>query len=305
MSRRIAVTTSSFGVHDDSVLSPLEQQGYEIVLNSTGRKLKLEETLEVCAGCIGILAGTEDYDRTVLEDLPDLRVISRVGSGMDNVDLSAAKDLGISVVNTPYGPTAAVAELTVGLILDMLRNISLMDRELRGGIWKKRMGNLLREKRVGIVGLGRIGGMLAGLLEGLGAQVAYSDVCATSQGSRYERMDLDDLLRWADIVSLHCPSCANGALIGEREIGLIGVGGFLVNVSRGDLVDETVLYDTLRDGRLAGAATDVFSDEPYGGSLRDLDNVVLTPHVGSYALEGRVAMERDAVANLLAGLEDA
>jgi D-3-phosphoglycerate dehydrogenase len=300
--RRVAVTTASFGEHDEEPLRRLASSGLEVARNETGRTLAPEETTQLLQGCVGVVAGTERYDAAVLASLPDLRVISRVGAGIDAIDADAAAAHGIAVMNTPWGPTLAVAELTLALILDMLRRVSRMDRDVRAGIWKKRMGNQLAGKRVGVVGFGRIGRTVAGKLAALDAEVRFCDLHTPGDPAPCERMTFDELLGWADIVSLHCTMSEGCALMGERELSLMRPGGFLVNTSRGGLVDESALYDALDAGHLAGAALDVYGREPYEGPLSSLDSVVLTPHVGSYAAEGRAGMELEAVENLLAAL---
>jgi D-3-phosphoglycerate dehydrogenase len=301
MSKKIAVTTTSFAVHSSEPLDLLRRAGFEAVTNPLGRVLTAEETVSFLCGLEGVVAGTEPMRREVLSALPELKVISRVGVGLDNVDLAFARERGITVLNTPNGPTRAVAELAVGLALDLLRQVSHMDRELRGGVWKKRMGRLLLGKRVGVVGMGRIGQATADLFGALGTAVAYADPCTAPDN--HTRMDLTDLLGWADIVTMHCsnPDC-QGYLIGPAELDAMRPGAYLINLARGNILDEAALAERLSDGRLAGAALDVFGKEPYQGPLADLDNVVLTPHIGSYGLEGRIKMEVDAVENLLRAL---
>jgi len=140
---KIVITTTSFAKFDNIPLQFLKASGCDVVLNPYGRKLSGDEVIALASEASGIIAGTEVLDRTTLAKLPLLRIISRCGVGIDNIDLDAAAELNIQVVNTPSGPTLAVAELTVGLILDLLRNSTRMDKEMRAGIWKKRMGNLL------------------------------------------------------------------------------------------------------------------------------------------------------------------
>eukprot|EP00831_Metopus_contortus_P014129 TRINITY_DN15821_c0_g2_i1.p1 TRINITY_DN15821_c0_g2~~TRINITY_DN15821_c0_g2_i1.p1 ORF type:complete len:350 (-),score=58.33 TRINITY_DN15821_c0_g2_i1:313-1362(-) len=301
-SQCIAVTTSSFGVYDNEPLELLEKAGFKYRLNPYGRKLTEEEAIETLAGCVGVVAGVEPLTDRVLRALPLLKVISRCGSGMDNIDHDVARELGIAVVNTPYGATQATAEMVVGMIMAMLRQIPAMDRQLRDGVWKKRMGNLIAGKQVGIVGLGRIGSVVAALLTGLGCDVRYSDLYVESD--TYARMELDALLQWADIISLNCSITEDSSpLMSTDELAMMKDGGWLVNCSRGDFVDEQALFQALKTGKLSGAALDVYQNEPYNGPLAGLDNVVLTSHASSYALEGRIAMERDAVVNLLKALE--
>lgn len=301
---KVAITTTSFARYDRSLLDMLEEKQIQYVLNPHGRKLSEKEVVEVAKGADGIIAGTEPLNELVLNNLSSLRVISRCGVGMDNVDLEAAERLGIKVFNTPYGPTLAVAELTVGLILDLLRKITQMDRELRTTTWNKRMGNLLYGKKVGIVGFGRIGQKVAELLLPFGVEIGYCDVREVSHNTSCRPQELETLLAWADVITLHlCPSKENGPIIRKRDIQLMKPGAWLVNVARGGIVDEEALYNALKDGHLSGAAVDVFDKEPYNGPLRKLENVIVTPHIGSYALEARVDMEKKAVENLIEGLK--
>ena len=261
---KIAITTSSFARYSDEPLKLLEQAGVEYVMNDKGRALTEEEAIQILEGCHGVAAGTEPLTKKVMDALPDLKVISRCGTGMDNVDRAYAAEKGIEVRNTPDGPTLAVAELTLGLILTLLRQVPHQDRELRSGVWKKRMGNLLHGKNVGIVGFGKIGQAVAHLL------------------------------------TLHCPKTENGApLLDLGRLSLMRPGSIILNIARGGLIDEKALLGLLTAGHLAGAALDCFTKEPYDGPLKEMDNVILTPHIGSYAKEARIIMETDTIKNLL------
>lgn len=302
-SHKLAITTSTFAEFDLSGLESLKQAGFEIVINSSGGKLKQEEVARLCSGCVGIIAGTEEYSAEVLNKLPALKVISRCGSGTENIDKIAAQKLKIDIFSTADAPVTAVAELTVALMLGLLRQLPRMDREMRQGKWDKRMGNLLRGKKVGIVGFGRIGKKVAELLASFGVQLAYSDPQSAGVVAGIERMDLAGLLAWADIVSVHV--AGKERLLGCAELKLMRKGSWLFNLSRGGSIDEGVLLKMLKNGHLAGAAIDVFEQEPYNGALKELDNVILTPHIGSYAREARIEMEKEAVRNLLHGLKEA
>lgn len=295
---RIAITTSSFATFDRTPLNMLEQAGFTPQLNPLGRKLTAEETVAQVAGCVGVVAGTEPLTEKVLSSCPGLRVVSRCGVGMDNVDQAAAAGLGITVCNTPDGPTRAVAELTLAMALDLLRDVSRMDRELRAGVWKKRMGFALQGKRLGIVGMGRIGQAVAQTFAAMGTSVAYCD--PVEAPCCFPRLALNELLMHSDIVCLHCSRPEGICTLLDREALLtMPRGSWLINCSRGGLVDEEALYELLVSGHLAGAGLDVFDREPYQGPLLSLDNVVLTPHIGSYAREGRIQMEIAAVQNAL------
>ncbi len=302
MNKRIAITTTSFGKYDKAPLSLLERKGMAVILNPYGRRLNKDEVINICRDVVGIISGTEVLGSDIMERLTNLKVISRCGAGLDNVDLDVAKRLGIKVFNTPDAPTLAVAELTVGLILNLLRKINLMNVAIKNERWEKLMGNLLYQKRVGIIGFGRIGQKVAELLKPFACKIVYNDPYVADRLLGLERLSLRELLQWADIVSIHISG--NDKILREQELSQMKKGAWLVNVSRGTAVDEDGLYRAIRGGHLAGAALDVFTEEPYKGRLHELENVVLTPHIGSYAKEARVEMEMQAARNLLGGLRE-
>jgi D-3-phosphoglycerate dehydrogenase len=191
-----------------------------------------------------------------------------------------------------------VAELTVAYTLDLLRGVTRMDRELRAGTWKKHMGFLLEGKNIGLVGFGRIGRAAAGLFAAFGARIAFADPAVSD--SVHQKMELDELCAWAQILSLHCAAPKDGLpLMDARRLERLQPGSWLINAARGGLVDEEALCRLLVSGRLAGAALDTFASEPYAGPLADFNNVILTPHIGSYARESRIRQEVDTVNNLL------
>ncbi|PKN70929.1 MAG: hydroxyacid dehydrogenase [Deltaproteobacteria bacterium HGW-Deltaproteobacteria-12] len=296
--KRIAITTSSFAQFSEEPLILLRRAGLEYVCNPFGRNLTEEETIGLLRGCVGVAAGTEPLTARVIAELPELKVISRCGAGMDNVDIAAAAKKGIKLCSTPDGPTLAVAELTLAFALDLLRKVTQMDRGLRGGAWKKQMGNTLKGKKLGIIGFGRIGQAVAAIFTALGADIAFNDPVVDS--TIYRKMSISELLSWADIISLHSSrSGGECSLLAIDQLRKMKPGSWIINAARGGLVDEGALYDLLKSGHLAGAAIDVFEREPYDGPLKDLDNVILTPHIGSYARESRIQMEIDTIKNLI------
>lgn len=295
----IICTTSSF-----SVLENLNEY-FNIILNPFKRKLTEEETINLILQYqpIGIIAGLEPLTRRVLEKANTLRVISRCGVGLDSIDLAAAKEIGIAVTCTPEAPVNAVAELTLGLILGVSRHIPAADLSMRKGNWDRPRGMLLHGKTAGIIGCGRIGTKVSRLLLAFGCEVLGYDPYQENH-EICKLVSLDNLLSNADIISLHIPYEEIGqTLIGKREIAMMKKGAILINTARGGLLDETSLYNYLANGHLAGAGLDCFEEEPYNGQLLKLKNVVLTPHIGSYAMETRGEMERQAVENLLLELK--
>jgi D-3-phosphoglycerate dehydrogenase len=294
----ILCTTSSF--NENISLS----SQYKIVKNPYKRKLTEDEIVNMIIEYqpIGMIAGVEPLTRRVLEQANTLRVVSRCGIGLDTVDTQAALELGIVVTNTPDAPTIPVAELTFGLILNLLRGVRESDLSIQSHNWTRPMGNLLYGKSVGIVGCGRIGSYVAKLSYAFGCQVMAYDPYLTSSPI-CELVSLDYLLMNSDIVTLHLPySPDNHHIIGSVQLSKMKSDSILVNASRGGLVDEDALFESLTSGHLKAAALDSFEEEPYHGRLIGLDNVLLTAHIGSYASEARMMQERQSVDNLVTEL---
>lgn len=300
---KVLTSPSSIGQIGSAPFDLLEKNGYEIIKNPYGRKLTENETIELAKDCVGIIAGVENLNAKVIDSLPNLKCISRVGVGMDSVDIPYAESKGIKVLNTPDGPTKAVAELTLGLTMSLLRKIPNAHYDLRNKVWKKQTGNLLFEKKIGILGLGRIGRMTAEMFRALGNPVAGYDLYPNKEWAiKYgvEILDMKELLINSDIICVHLPAMKDGsAFITKSELDLLKDDAFVINVSRGGVIDEEALYEVLISGKLSGVALDVFSQEPYNGPLCEVENIVLTPHIGSYAKEGKLKMEVDAVQNLI------
>lgn len=295
---QVLISTSSFNLANFAQLENLKTAGIEVKLNPFEARLTEDQVIELLGtNTIGLIAGLEPLTKNVLQSAKSLKVIARVGTGLDSVDLAAAKQLGISVLNTPDAPTKAVAELTVAHILGLLRHLSKADRQIRSGVWKGLMGSLLETKTVGLVGFGRIGKRVATLLSAFGASVIISD--AQVKASDFQNIELDELCAKADVLSLHLPyNESTHHIINEKRINLMKKGSYIVNISRGGLIDETMLLGALKSGHIAGAALDCFEQEPYEGELRNLENVQITAHMGSYARETRDLMEQEA-SNLL------
>lgn len=304
---KILITTSSFGEFDQAPIKRLKDFGANIVMNPYGKKLSFKESLKLyTSDIVGVVAGTEDISAKLLNQTKSLRVVSRCGVGLDNVDLDTARKRKINVYKTSVAVSEAVAELTLGLMLNILRKINLADREIRQGKWVKPMGRLLKGKTLGIVGLGSVGKKLVMLVEGFKCELLAHDlnhdkIFAKKHHVQY--VPLEELLKRSDMISLHLPfNSQTKDLFNSKRLALVKKGAYLINTSRGGIIDEKVLCDLLKSKKIAGAALDVFEKEPYKGRLAKLDNIVLTSHIGSYAAEARVAMEMEAVDNLIKGL---
>lgn len=299
--KKVLVTTSSFGEEDRTPLTLIQEAGYGVVLNPYRRRLGEQEVLGLLLEYrpVGLVAGLEPLSAGVLREASFLRAISRCGVGVDNVDLEAAGKLGIGVANTPSAPARAVAELSVALMLALSRNLVEATNAIKAGRWERSMGGLLYGKTAGIVGCGRIGSIVAELLTAFRVKLLGFDP-AFERHPLVEMTSLDVLLARADIVTLHLPLEKGAAPLAGRDfLQKMKRGAVLVNTARGGLVDERALFELLKKGHLGGAGLDVFGEEPYRGELATLPGVVLTPHVGSYARETRIEMEREAAENLI------
>ncbi|SEL35262.1 phosphoglycerate dehydrogenase [Nitrosovibrio tenuis] len=301
---KLVISTSSFDVNNNRPLQHLIKEGIYIVQNSYGRKLTETETAALLGSdTVGMIAGIEPLTEHVLASAKELKVVSRCGSGLDNVDLAAAKRYGITVLNTPEAPAQAVAELTLGLILTALRQICQTDRLLREGQWPRTQGRLLAAQQVGIIGLGRVGRRVAHLCQAFGAEVVAHDSYVEQSPQGVKLVSLEELLVKADIVSLHLTYDAHTHhLLNKEAFARMKRGAVVINTARGGLIDETSLAEALLSGQLDAAALDVFEQEPYRGPLLQCDKAILTSHVGSLAKEARQRMELEAAENLLQGL---
>ena len=304
----VFIATSTFAVHSDEPLSILDRKGLKIIHNPLGRKLNANELVDQASDAVGIIAGTEIYNEGVLDNLSHLKVISRLGVGMDNIDMEFGRQKNIKILKTKTTPAPAVAELTLGLMLDVARKISGQNQSLKSGTWKKEMGKLLHAKTLGIIGLGTIGKTLVKLVSGFNFKLLVYDLYhdkTFGEENNITYCDLDTLLKESDIISIHLNlSDQTKNMMNMQRLRMMKPDSILINTSRGEIIDEDALYSILKDKKILGAGLDVFNEEPYSGLLAEIDNVVLTPHIGAYAKEIRIEMEMEAVENLIKGLDN-
>lgn len=244
-------------------------------------------------------------DAALLARAPRLKVLGRPGAGLDHVDLGAARARGIAVVHAPGANAVAAAEHTLGLLLCLARGIPRADAAMRAGRWEKSNGFELGGRALGLVGCGQVGRALAVRAQGFGMRVAAHDPVAVLPPG-VEALSLARLLEISDVVSLHLPLTeATRGLIGREALARMRPGAVLLNCARGALVDEAALAEALRSGRLAGAALDVFAEEPLppGHPLAALDHVILTPHLGGATREAQRAVSVETARRLLAALD--
>jgi D-3-phosphoglycerate dehydrogenase / 2-oxoglutarate reductase len=233
--------------------------------------------------------------KEMIDRATQCKIIARVGVGLDNIDVDAAKAKNIRVINAVEGAMNAVAELVLGLMLSMAREIPRSDREIRNGKWLKKelMGIELSGKYLGIVGLGNIGKRLAKLARGLNMNIIGFDVMPIADDFSRDvgliKADIDTLISSADFISFHVPlTDATHHLVNAKRISTMKKTAYIINTSRGEIIDEDALYDALKEGRIAGAALDVFEKEPaVGNKLTTLPNIVCTPHIGAQTKEAQ------------------
>jgi phosphoglycerate dehydrogenase-like enzyme len=297
----VAVTPRSFRATPGPHLDLLRESGLDVRFPDLQRPLDEDEMVGLVGGCAGLLVGVDPVTRRVLEAGP-LRVVVKFGTGTDNIDVAAASELGVKVSSTPAANALSVAELTVGLLLALARNIALHDRLARARSWERRPGIELAGKRLGVVGYGAVGREVARIARSLGMEVVAHDPFLRE--ADVELVDLATLLGSADAISLHVPlSESTRDLIDAEALERMRPGALLVNTSRGGIVDEQALAEALRSGRLAGAAVDVFAEEPpWESPLVGLDNVVLSPHAGAATVEAARRAGLQAVEQLLRDL---
>jgi len=297
----ILIGPTTFGMTDSAALTQLEEAGYRVRRNPVGRKMSQEELLSALTGVVGAIAGLELYSAEVLAR-SQLKVVSRCGVGLGNIDLPKAREMGIRVYSTPDAPTTAVAELTVGALITLLRKVPQMDRGMHDGKWEKRSGPQLEGKTITLIGLGRIGRKVAEYLRPFGVRLLGVDPALQGTVEGIPIVSLGQALAESDIVSIHASGTAE--ILGAEELAAAKPGVYVTNAGRGGLINERALCDALDSGKVAGAWLDAFSEEPYDGPLTSYSQVLLTPHVGYSSDEARRRMEREAANNLLAGLAD-
>ena len=296
------------GVSESGLRPLLDDPRFKVV--SVADRTALEAALATADGLIVRSATT--VTRELLARAGQIRVIGRAGVGVDNIDQEAATEKGAAVLNAPAGNTVSAAELTMALILAAVRKVAAADRSTRAGEWKRsKFGGVeLRGRTLGLVGAGRIGGEVARRARAFGMNVVAHDPYLTDEKALdlgVERVELDELRRRADVISLHVPlTDQTRNMFCEEQLRELKQGAFLVNVARGGLVDEAALVRVLTDGHLAGAALDVYDEEPLGkdSPLREAPNLVLTPHLGASTTEAQELVAEEIAEAVRAALAE-
>jgi phosphoglycerate dehydrogenase-like enzyme len=313
MSDIIAFTSVTMRDENNEVAQTLLRQGYGLAIHPDMTPPTREQQRALLSKAAGIIAGSEPITREVMAEAPLLRVVSRNGVGYDAVDLAAATDLGIVVTFVPDAMVDAVADIALALMLAAARRIVELDNAIKQGEWLRALQHDFSGQTIGIIGTGRIGIAVARRAKAFRMQLLGCDPHVNpllTEELHGSYVSMDELLERSDFVSLHLPASAGTKnLIGREQIARMKPGAFLVNTARGSLVDEEALLEALNEGRLAGAALDVFSKEPPApGSAGDLvqrhPKVVATPHVASFTPITVAKMGKGAMENLVAVLSD-
>jgi D-3-phosphoglycerate dehydrogenase len=301
---KILITTVPFGDKNRLPIEQLEAAGVEYLINPLGRKLKEEELAEMIIDFDVLIAGTEDITESVMAKASKLRLISRVGIGLDNIDLLAAERRGIKVSYTPDAPAPAVAELTIGLMLTLLRSVHISNAQMHRGEWQRHFGRRIPEITIGIIGTGRIGGRVLRRLQSFGSpRILVNDIRPDKNIApelKLEWVGKEMIYRQADLISLHVPlTNQTKNMISRDELMKMKPDAMIINTSRGGIINETDLEIVLNNGHLSGAAIDVFDQEPYSGGLAKIERCLLTSHMGSMSIDCRTRMEIEATEEVI------
>ena len=306
MEKKVLITPKSFKAYKDKAFKMLIEAGYTPVINEYNRTLTEEEMIEMSEEVEGILIGIDPITSKVLQRAKNLKAISKYGSGLDNIDLEKAEELNIKVRKALGANSISVAELAVGLMFSLARSIPLSAASTKNNGWDRKMGVELAGKTAGVLGGGYIGREFAKRAVGLGMKVIIYDPYFNDEAflKQYDvkLLSFDEVIETSDFISLHLPLGKDTMhIMNESVFKRMKNTSYMINTSRGELVDEEALYNALINGEIAGAAQDVFSSEPPKGDekLLKLDNFILTSHIGAFTKESVEKMVLIATQNLI------
>ena len=295
---KVLITTVPFGAINRLPLDLLENANIEYVINPFNKKLTEDQLVGLITDFDAVIAGTEEITEKVISKATNLKLISRVGIGLDSVDLLAAERLKVGVSYTPDAPAPAVADLTIGLMYSLLRKVHEANIHMHDGEWYRFFGRRLIDCTIGIIGVGRVGSRIVNSLQALGCKnIMYYDKKVRLEGESEHLIfaEKDKIYEMSDIISFHLPlDSETKNMVTVNEFKLMKKDVSLINTSRGGVINEQDLSDALKNKAIAGAAIDVFVDEPYQGKLSEYDNCILTAHMGSMTMDCRSQMEIEA-----------
>ena len=299
---RVAVTSRSFS--KNSILRDKLLSDYPLAkFNDSGEELENDSLIHFLSGYEKVIAGIERYDADIFSSLPNLKVLSRFGVGVDQLDMTAMNQQGIYLGWSPGVNTISVAELTLGFMLSLIRNSFFMSQTLKSGVWSKTRGHQLSEKTIGIIGFGHIGREIARLLTPFHCRILIhdvSDITIPTTEKNWLTTDFNRLIEESDIITLHVPATSNTInLIHAGTFSKMKPSAFLINTARGSLVDQDALKSALQHKQIAGAAIDVYQTEPpTDAEFLNLPNLICTPHIGGNSVEAELVMGRAAIQGL-------
>lgn len=302
---KVVATTVTFGKFNDAPVERLIEAGCEVTTNKKGRPFTEKEIIEESKGADALIVGTDKVTKNVINNLDNsIKIIAKHGVGFDSIDLDAAKERNIFVTNVPGANSNEVADLAIGFLISLARNIPIGNKELREGIWNKKAGISMKGKTIGVVGTGAIGLEVIERTTGFDMKVLAYDLVENpeviSLGGEY--VDKETLLRTSDFITLHLPNTPETRhFIGEKEIELMKDNVLIVNTARAGLVDYTALNKALTEGIVRGYATDDYEEEPTPYlDIFDHENVIISPHIGATTIDANLIMGNGAVDCVLA-----
>lgn len=304
---RVLITTVPFGNKNRQSLDLLEKSKIEYLINPLNRKLTEDELINMINDFDAVIAGTDKITEKVINSTTKLKHISRVGIGVDSVDLIAAKKKGIKVSYTPDVPAPAIAELTIGMMLTLLRSTHVSNLRMHKGEWHRVFGRRLSNVNIGLIGVGRVGVRVIKHLQSFGSP----NILANDLSSSVKELELpvnwvekEKIFKEADIITLHLPlTKLTKDLVKKNHLMLMKKDAIIINTSRGGIINETDLFNVMKSGHLSGAAIDVFEHEPYNGPLKEIERCLLTSHMGSMSIDCRTKMEIEATEEVIRFLE--
>lgn len=304
---RVLITTVPFGNKNRQSLDLLEKSKIEYLINPLNRKLTEDELINMINDFDAVIAGTDKITEKVINSTTKLKHISRVGIGVDSVDLIAAKKKGIKVSYTPDVPAPAIAELTIGMMLTLLRSTHVSNLRMHKGEWHRVFGRRLSNVNIGLIGVGRVGVRVIKHLQSFGSP----NILANDLSSSVKELELpvnwvekEKIFKEADIITLHLPlTKLTKDLVKKNHLMLMKKDAIIINTSRGGIINETDLFNVMKSGHLSGAAVDVFEHEPYNGPLKEIERCLLTSHMGSMSIDCRTKMEIEATEEIIRFLE--
>ena len=296
---KVLITTIPFGDKDRLPLVLLENAGLEYLINPFNKKITEDQLAEIIPDFDAIIAGTEPITEKVLNRASNLKLISRVGIGLDSVDLIAAQKRDIKVSYTPDAPSLAVAELALGLMLSLLRSVHVSNTQMHQGNWHRFYGKRLEKVKIGIIGVGRIGTGVLKRLKGFGTSIILvNDIEPKHELDNEYKLEWsskEQIFKESDIISLHLPlTHLTKNMIRKEHLFSMKSDAIIINTSRGGIINESDLFDVMNSGYFSGAAIDVFEKEPYDGPLKKIERCILTAHMGSMSEDCRTRMEIEA-----------